>query len=74
MLAAALRCLQVLQPVAAHLQELVMSDSDRLSDYGTDRTYTIFNCLININLQRIVTHVCSGAEVTAWRRQVSGVS
>lgn len=49
-------CLQVLDPITEHLLQLVASNDERLADYGTDRTYNIFRCLVNTNLTRIIQY------------------
>jgi len=63
--------LQVIEPVSSHVLELVSTGSDRLADYGSDRTYNIFQCLANINLPRIIMYACSAEEALPRRRQVS---
>lgn len=64
-------CLQVIEPVSSHVLELVSTGSDRLADYGSDRTYNIFQCLANINLPRVIQYACSAEEALPRRRQVS---
>lgn len=55
--AAFVDCLwQVVAPIVNHVSQLVELDSDRLSDFGSDRTYNTYNCLVNINLPRIIHH------------------
>jgi hypothetical protein len=49
-----LSVLQIVMPVMQHVSQLVETDSERLSDYGSDRTYNIFQCLANTNLPRII--------------------
>lgn len=45
---------QVVVPVLNHVMELVETDHERLHDYGNDRTYNTFQCLVNINMVRIL--------------------
>lgn len=56
--------------MAAHVLDLVTSDSDRLADHGNDRTYNIFHCLANVNLSRVITFGCDPDEALVRRRQV----
>lgn len=37
-----------------HTFELISTDSDRLSNYGEDRTYMAYKYLLNTNLPRLV--------------------
>lgn len=46
----------MLDPVTEHLLQLLANNDERLADYGTDRTYNIFRCLVNINLPRIIQY------------------
>eukprot|EP00878_Enallax_costatus_P023363 GHUV01024847.1.p2 GENE.GHUV01024847.1~~GHUV01024847.1.p2 ORF type:complete len:102 (-),score=18.28 GHUV01024847.1:1203-1508(-) len=48
--------LQVVVPVLNHVMELVETDHERLHDYGNDRTYSSFQCLVNINMVRIMRY------------------
>jgi hypothetical protein len=57
---------QVLDPVIEHMLQLVASNDERLADYGSDRTYNIFRCLVNINLPRMIQY-CVPAEEKAER-------
>eukprot|EP00775_Hariotina_reticulata_P001572 gene1572-1911_t len=43
-------------PVLQHVTDLVEADNDRLSDFGNDRTYNTFQCLVNTNLPRILVY------------------
>eukprot|EP00878_Enallax_costatus_P022845 GHUV01024275.1.p1 GENE.GHUV01024275.1~~GHUV01024275.1.p1 ORF type:complete len:537 (+),score=158.41 GHUV01024275.1:657-2267(+) len=47
---------QVVVPVLNHVMELVETDHERLHDYGNDRTYSSFQCLVNINMVRIMRY------------------
>lgn len=48
--------MQIVVPVMQHVSQLVQGGSERLSDHGSDRTYSIFQCLANTNLPRIIAH------------------
>jgi hypothetical protein len=48
--------LQIVGPVMQHVSQLVHTGNERLSDHGSDRTYNIFQCLVNTNLPRIIAH------------------
>jgi hypothetical protein len=48
--------LQIVGPVMQHVSQLVHTGNERLSDHGSDRTYNIFQCLVNTNLPRIIVH------------------
>jgi hypothetical protein len=37
-----------------HTFDLISTDSNRLSNYGEDRTYSAFKYLLNVNLHRLV--------------------
>lgn len=60
---------QVIAPVLGHVAELVEIDHDRLHDYGNDRTYSTFQCLVNINMPRIIRN---GQDKQQNFAQVSG--
>ncbi|WIA22029.1 hypothetical protein OEZ85_004379 [Tetradesmus obliquus] len=47
---------EIVVPVMQHVSQLVQGGSERLSDHGSDRTYSIFQCLANTNLPRIIAH------------------
>jgi hypothetical protein len=65
-------CLQVLDPLTEHLLQLLANNDERLADYGADRTYNIFRCLVNINLPRIIQY-CVPDEEQAERSAKVGV-
>ncbi|KAF6260179.1 hypothetical protein COO60DRAFT_1700419 [Scenedesmus sp. NREL 46B-D3] len=47
---------EIVGPVMQHVEQLVDTGNERLSDHGSDRTYNIFQCLVNTNLPRIIVH------------------
>jgi hypothetical protein len=61
-------CLQAAVPVLQHVTDLVETDNDRLSDFGNDRTYNTFQCLVNTNLPKILVYGSDpqAAAVQVW--------
>eukprot|EP00882_Tetradesmus_deserticola_P005884 GHRQ01006196.1.p1 GENE.GHRQ01006196.1~~GHRQ01006196.1.p1 ORF type:complete len:603 (+),score=271.77 GHRQ01006196.1:248-2056(+) len=45
---------EIVGPVMQHVEQLVKAGNERLNDHGSDRTYSIFQCLVNTNLPRII--------------------
>lgn len=56
--------LQAIPPVLDHVEQLIATDSDRLSAHGDDRNFTNFSYMMSINLARIVQRMQDGSQLS----------